>query len=138
MEDNDYKYILQDTGNIYLGARFSYQELMEQEMVPFKLKAIITHYLEKEVDLETTLESSFYYMEEKGFVFETCKQLKPRIKVQILENRKSLFGGNRSRYTEKVLKLSELTGLNLAQKKSRGLVVREIIFPKLALMTFSV
>lgn len=30
----DFKYILQDTGNIYLGARFSYEELLEQEAVP--------------------------------------------------------------------------------------------------------
>ena len=40
----DFKYVLQDTGNIYLGAQFSYEELLEQEMVPFKLKAILTHY----------------------------------------------------------------------------------------------
>lgn len=44
----DFKYVLQDTGNIYLGAQFSYEELLEQEMVPFKLKAILTHYILKE------------------------------------------------------------------------------------------
>ena len=56
----DFKYVLQDTGNIYLGARFSYEELLKQEMVPFKLKAILTHYILKEAAPDTTLESQFY------------------------------------------------------------------------------
>ena len=35
----DFKYVMQDTGSIFLGARYSYRELLEAEAVPFKLKA---------------------------------------------------------------------------------------------------
>ena len=37
----DFKYVLQDVGNLYLGAGFSYEELLLNEAVPFKLKAIL-------------------------------------------------------------------------------------------------
>ncbi len=79
----DFKYVLQDTGNIYLGAQFSYEELLEQEMVPFKLKAILTHYILKEAAPDTTLESQFYYLTGGSFLYETFKQLKIRVKVQM-------------------------------------------------------
>ena len=31
LQDRDFKYILQDTGAIYVGARYSYGELLEEE-----------------------------------------------------------------------------------------------------------
>lgn len=78
----DFKYVMQDTGSIYLGALFSFGELLEQEMVPFKLKAILTHYILKECSPDTTLESQFYYLKSDTFLYEIFRQLKIRIKVQ--------------------------------------------------------
>ncbi|WP_337402719.1 hypothetical protein [Suilimivivens sp.] len=34
LQDTDFKYVMQDTGNIYIGARLTYAELMDQEMLP--------------------------------------------------------------------------------------------------------
>ena len=48
LQDTDFKYVMQDTGNIYIGARLTYAELMEQEMLPFKMKTIIQHYFLKD------------------------------------------------------------------------------------------
>ncbi len=138
IQDNDFKYVMQDAGCVYVGARFSFQELMEQEMVPFKLKAILTHYIFKEVDGATSLESQLYYLEKGTFLYDTLNQLKIRIKVNILEEKKSLFGKRKYRYAEKVLTLKELTDINLAKKKASGLIVREMIVSKLAMMAFSV
>lgn len=133
----DFKYVLQDVGNIYIGARFSYEELLTQEMVPFKLKAILTQYILKEAMPETTLESQFYYLEENTFLYETFSQLKIRIKAQVQEEKKSLFGRHKIEYQEKIFTLQELAGMNLARKKASGMLVREIIVSKLGLMTFS-
>ena len=44
----DFKYVIQDVGNLYLGAGFSYEELLVHEMVPFKLRVIISQYVLKE------------------------------------------------------------------------------------------
>lgn len=138
MQDNDFKYVMQDAGKVYLGARFTFRELLEQEMVPFKLKAIITHYLLKYVDGETTLESQFYYLEKGNFLYDTLGQLKIRIKVNIQEEKKTLFGKKKYIYVEKIMTLAELADMNLARKKASGLIIREIMISKLAMMAFSV
>lgn len=49
MADQDFKYIIQDLTNIYLGARSTYEELMEDENVPHKLKEIIVRVMLTEV-----------------------------------------------------------------------------------------
>ncbi len=134
----DFKYVLQDTGNIYLGARFSFGELLEQEMVPFKLKAILTHYILKEVSPETTLESQFYYLEKDTFLYETFRQLKIRIKVQRQVEKRSLAGKIKREYREEILPLKELAEIGLAQKKASGIMVQEIIVSKLGMMTFTI
>ncbi|MBQ7447651.1 MAG: hypothetical protein IJV59_06825, partial [Eubacterium sp.] len=39
--DKDFKYVPQYLSKTILGARFTYQELLEQERVPFKFQTII-------------------------------------------------------------------------------------------------
>lgn len=134
----DFKYVLQDTGSISVGAKYTYKELMAHEMVPFKLKAVIEHYIYKEADPETTLESEFYYLEAGNFLYEVFYQLKIKVKVQQQEEVKSLFGKKKPIYKEKLLSLKELTDLNLARKKASGMIIREIVISKLGLMTFSI
>lgn len=134
----DFKYVLQDTGNLYLGAGFSYEELLEAEMVPFKLKAILSHYILKESSPDTTLESEFYYLKEDTFLYETYRQLKVKVKGQVQAEKRSLLGKTSLVYQEKVFTLPELTAMNLARKKASGMIIREIIISKLGMMTFSV
>lgn len=138
LQDNDFKYVMLDVGNIYLGARFTYEELLEQDMTPFKLKAVIRQYILKEAEADTSLESQFYYLEKDTFLFELFDQLRIKVKINILTEKKSLFGKVTSRYEEQVLTLKELTEINLAQKKASGMIIREIVISKLGLMTFSV
>lgn len=137
-QDEDFKYLLQDAGAIYVGARYSYAELLEEEMAAFKLKTILSRYILQDVDASTTLESHFYYMEEGSFSYQTFRELKVRIRVSALEEKKSLAGKTKSRYKDKIYTLKELAGLNLARKKQAGIIIREIIFSKLGLMTFTV
>lgn len=137
-QDNDYKYFMQDAGSLYFGARYSYAEVMEEEMVNFKFKAVIEHYIAKDTDLSTTLESHLYYMTPEQFSYKTYVQLKARVKVSVLEEKKGLFGKVTTGYRTKVMRLDEFAGWNLAQKKKKGVVVQELILSKLAMMSFSV
>ena len=137
-EDMDFKYVLQDTGAYLLGAKFTYRDLLEHELVPFKYKAIIEHYLSKDTDLGTTLESQMYYMTTDDFSYKTYEQLKTKVKVFMLVQKKSLFGKTKNTYEEKVMTLKEFCNMNLARKKAAGVLVREVIISKLALMAFSV
>ena len=137
-KNDDFKYFMQDTSSIYLGAKFSYAEILEQEMVSFKYKSIIEHYILKDTDPETTLESQLYYMTPDQFSYRTYMQLKAKVKVSMLVPKKKLFGGAKTVYENKVLKLDELANINLAKKKQCGMVIQELILSKLALMAFSI
>lgn len=137
-QNRDFKYFMQDTGSLYLGAKYSYAEILEDEMVTFKYKSIVEHYILKDTDPETTLESQLYYMTPEQFSYRTYRQLKARVKVCLLVEKKRLFGQVRSEYENRVMKLEELVGMNLAQKKKCGVVVQELVLSKLALLSFSV
>lgn len=137
-QNRDFKYFMQDAGSLYLGAKYSYAEILEDEMVTFKYKSIVEHYILKDTDPETTLESQFYYMTPDQFSCKTYLQLKARVKVSMMTEKKRLFGRTGTAYENKVLKLDDLVGMNLAQKKKCGLVVQELVLSKLALMSFSV
>jgi len=136
--NRDFKYFMQDAGSIYLGAKLSYAELLQDEMVNFKYKSIVEHYIFKDTDPETTLESQLYYMTDDQFSYKTYGQLKARVKISILEEKKGFLGKKKTGYQSKVMRLDEFVKLNLAQKKAAGVVVHELILSKLALMSFSV
>lgn len=137
-QNDDFKYYMQDAGNVYLGAKFTYAEILEHEMVAFKYKCIVEHYFLKDTDPETTLESQLYYMTPDQLSYKTYMQLKAKVKVSVLTTKKKLFGGTRTVYENKMMKLEDLTGMNLAKKKQCGMVIQELMLSKLALMAFSV
>ena len=137
-QNRDFKYFMQDTGSLYLGAKYTYQEILEDETVTFKFKSIVEHYIMKDTDPETTLESQLYYMTPEQFSYKTYTQLKARVKVSLLVEKRGLLGRGGVKYENKVMKLDEFAGMNLAQKKKSGVVVQELILSKLSLMAFSV
>lgn len=137
-QNNDFKYFIQDAGNVYLGAKFSYAEIMQQDRVNFKYKSIVEHYIMKDTDPETTLESQLYYMTSDQFSYRTYMQLKAKVKVCMLVQKKRLFGGTKTIYENKVMKLEELVQMNLAKKKQCGMVIQELSMSKLALMAFNI
>jgi hypothetical protein len=136
MENKDYKYTMADYSNIYLGAKFSYRDVIEHPDVNFKLKAVIERYFLKDLDPDTTLESHFYYMTADEFAAKTYLQLKVKIKFNVLEEKKGLFSKGKRVYTTKILPIHKFMEMNLAQKKAGGVVIQEIVFPKMALMGF--
>ncbi len=137
-QDNDYKYYMQDAGKVYIGARYTYADLMEHEMVSFKLKSIFEHYIMKDTQPDTSIESQFYYMTADQFSYRTYMQLKAKVKVCILAEKKTLFGKSKIAYQDRLIPLNEFVQMNLAQKKKYGVKIQEISISKLAMMAFSV
>ena len=132
--EEDFKYCMQDMERDYFGARYTYQELMQNELVPFKFKTIIERYLVRDIDRDTSLESHFYHMTKENPEYRVYRQLKARVRVTQIKNRKS----SQTEYTEKVYTLEQLTALSQEKKLEKGLAIREIILSKLALFAFSV
>ncbi len=137
-QDNSFKYVMMDTGHIYLGAKYSYAELLEEDAVPFKLKTIISRYILPETKAETTLESQLCQLENGSLLFGMLKQLKIKIKVSLLLDRTGRAGRGGQRYQEKILTLEQLSLISPEQKEADGLLITEMIISRLGLMSFSV
>ena len=133
VNENDFKYYMQDIERYYFGARYSYSELLNNEMVPFKYKTIITKYLKDEVDYGTTLESHLYYMNTEGFDYRIYKQLRSRVRTSMYKDPEKREKG----FKEKVYAIEQLVKLDKEEKEKLGIIVRELIFSKLALFGFS-
>ena len=134
VNENDFKYYMQDIERHYFGARYNYNELVKNEMVPFKFKTIITKYMKDEVNPETTLESHLYYMKREGLDYEIYKSLKTRVRVSQYKKPDNRELG----FKEKVYQLSEFASISPEEKEKMGIIVRELIVSKLALFAFSV
>lgn len=133
-EDN--KYSMQDTGNLYVGTKYTLDEIINEEEIPFKFRLIVERYILPEADLRDTLETQLYYLESKSFLVKIYKQIKAKVKVNVLEEKRSLTGGRRMQYVTKLMTVEELAGMSVTEKKAKGLVVQELKMSKLALMAF--
>lgn len=134
----DFKYVMLDTAFLYLGSKYSYAELIENEEVPFKMRSILERYILPEMDPETTLESHFYHMDSKEFSYKSYRQLKIKIKVSRLVEKKSFFGLGKAKrvYTSEIFPLDKFVAIPKEQKERDGFLIQEIIISKLALMGF--
>lgn len=133
----DYKYVIQDTGKIYVGAKYSLDEIAKEQEIPFKFRSIIMRHVIPEMDKNSTFESIFYYMRPEGYLYEMFLQLKTKVKVTRLTKVKGLMGRVSYVYKEVVYKLPELVALMPEEKKTLGISIQEIQCSKLAIMTFS-
>lgn len=131
MENRDYKYVMQDVTSIYVGARYHYEELIAAEDVSFRLKTMVNRYIKPELSGEDlTIESHFYYMQPEGFAYQTFLQLKTRVRLSILREKRG-----KRQYATEIWKLQELVKLSPAEKEQAGILIQEITLSKLALMT---
>lgn len=136
----DYKYVMVDTGNVYLGAKYTYGELLQNEDIPFKIRTIVERYILPQADVETTLESDFYYMSPDSLACRTFLQLKVKVKCSRLVEKKGLFsrGKGKKVYTTELIRLEDFARMSPEEKQIQGIVVQEIVVNKLAMMMFTV
>lgn len=132
----DFKYVMQDTYQMYLGAKYTFEEVVDNEEIPFKFRLIVERYVYQEIDPQTTLESHFYYLTDKGLLFKTYKHIKLKVKINILEEKKSLTAKSKMVYTTQILPIADFVKMTPAQKEAKGVVIQEICCSKLALMAF--
>lgn len=129
----DFKYVMVDTSYIYLGAKYTYGELLENEDVAFKLRTIFERYIMPELSGDTTLEEHFLHME-KDFAYKTYMQLKIKLKISRQVEQKSIFGKTSKKYVTENVSLDKFLEL----RSDCELLVQEVVFGKLALMSFAV
>jgi len=134
VNEDDFKYYMQDIERHYFGGRYSYREILDNEMAPFKFKTIITKYLKDEVEYDTTLESHLYHLNKEGFDYKIFKQLRARIRVCQYKNPEKREKG----FKEKIYTIEQLVKIDPSEKERMGMIISELIISKLALFGFSI
>lgn len=132
----DYKYVIQDVSSVYLGAKYTLGEIVENEELLFKVRLIVERYILADADPEDSLETHLYYLPPDSRLLKIYRQMKAKVKINILEDKNSLTGKVKRKYTTRVLPVAELALMPVEEKERRGVVIQELSVNKLALLAF--
>ena len=131
----DYKYSMQDTSRLYVGAKYTLNEIAENEEILFKFRKACAESLKNGSDGEDTLETLLYYLEAGDFRVQVLKQMRAKVRVSIIRETKSLFGKREKKYKTEFMDIPKLVSMSVEEKEAAGLVIQELRVNKLALMT---
>lgn len=132
----DYKYSMQDVSRIYVGCKYTFGEMLEEEEIPFKFRLIMERYILPEADPGDTLETHLYYLAPESFLVKIYRQMKARVRVNLIGEKKAFPGfaaGGKKQYVTKMLTIEELVSLPPEEKERQGYVIQELNVSKLAL-----
>lgn len=132
----DYKYVLQDTYHIFIGAQYTIEELIDNEDIPAKLRIVLERYLYTEETKQITLGEYFHGMHDKSLFYRVYKQLKTNLRVSMKNEKKRRRSKEASPYETVTLSLEALMKMSPEEKQRKELMIQEIIVSKLAMMTF--
>ena len=134
MADNDFKYILQDISNIYVGARSTYGELAENEDLPHKLREVIVRIILSEVAGDTTPENHLFYLTKDSASYRVMKKMKTRFRMSVWEEADGKKR-KKSGYVNREYALDEVVDSAELHQKKDTIVVEEMRVSKLGLAT---
>jgi len=119
--NNDFKHVVQDLSNVYIGGKLSYGEMMDLDEVPFKLKTIIGHYMLKEVAPDTMIENHIFYMKPTDLSYFIYKQMKARFKLSVFSE--NGHGKGKPGYKAKEYKIDEILNSEELMAKKDQIIV---------------
>ena len=129
LNDNDFKFVVKDFSSTQIGARFSYEEMLMNENVPFKFQNIIQLYILKDTSPNTTIGEHVLSMEPNSFDYNIYSRLK--LKVRFCEPRSN--GG----FKVITMKFSDFKDYQ-AKNWTDAHVIQELGISNLSLMGFTV
>lgn len=136
--NNDYKYVMHDMTNIYIGAKYTYDEIMDNDDVPFKFKTILSRYILKEVAGNTTLENHIFYMKKEDMSYMIYKQMKAKFKLNVFKE--DGHGKGQPGYVQKEYKIQDIVegkdSIELHEKMNQ-IFVEELHITSLGLLAVS-
>ena len=124
MENRDFKYVMHDLTNIYIGAKHTYNELLVAEDVPFKLKTIISRYFLREVDGDTKIEDHIFYLKETDMSYQVYKEMKARFRLSVWKDEND--GVKKAVYKSQIYRIHEIVGNEELMRKKDITLVEEL------------
>lgn len=142
--ENDFKYVIQDISSTQIGSRFTYEDILMNERVPYKFQSIINIYILREMKHENP-ENEFPEKTEIGrhvlsikpgsLIYNTYKRLKLKVRF--------CFPNNKGEFTVKQLSFEQFYDFIESNSKDNSLYkesiyIQDVTISNLALMTFTV
>ncbi len=138
LNENDYKYIIEDFSNYYIGARLSYQELADDENTPGRLKDAVYRTFFKEIAPSMTIGEHLLKLEDTSVCHMAFSQLRIRIKVTALIQKPDKKGNLKEVYETKDYSLDEFLKQKEIKENPEQYLIQEICFKKRHLMMMHV
>lgn len=109
MEDRDYRLVLQDMTNVYIGARLTYAELMDMDEVPHKLKSILDHTILTEIHRNTTISDHVFFIDKDDVSYKVYSDLHAKFRLNIpTENGDGVHYSSKEYSVEEIVSSQEL------------------------------
>lgn len=136
--ENDYKYVIQDFSNYYMGARSSYQELADSDNTPSRFKDAIYRVFLKEITPETTVGEHLLSLKEDSLCYLAYTQLRIQIKVVLPITQKTKKGTFKETFETKDYSMKQFYEEFLPAHEGEEYLIQEISFKKRHLMMMHV
>lgn len=137
--EQDFKYIIQSFSDVFIGARFTYEEAAEHVDMPGKLKSAIYRMIySDDVKREETIGAHLLRLQEKDMGYLFYSQLKIKIKVLFPKTVVNKKGVQKETAIEKIYTVKEFVSDEKLKGKQEEFIVQEISFSKLHLGALSV
>lgn len=136
MENMDYKHVIQDMTQVYIGGKLSYDEILDADDVPYKLKTIFLHYMMNEVDGSTLLENHIFFIKKNGTSYNTYKKLKTKFVLNVFYE--DGHGKGKPGYKIKEFEIDELLDDEYVMANMNTTFLTEVRISKLRMMSIAV
>ncbi len=137
MQNDDFKYVLQDTGSVYFGRELTYNEMMERDDVPFKFKAIINVHISREADLGKKMHEHIMELDTASFSYKIFEQLKLAVRVCYKTQTRGFMGREKEKWVHKTCGIKQFCEEYREKINECGMIIEDISISKLALIMFS-
>lgn len=78
--NKDFKYVIQDFSSTQIGSRFTFEEMLMDDRVPFKFQSILRLYILKDVEASVEIGKHILSVSSEDFSYQVYNQLKIKIR----------------------------------------------------------
>lgn len=136
--NNDFKYVIQDTNCIYFGRELTYAEMMDKDDVPFKFKAIISAHIAKDIDLNQNMADHILQISDQEFSYRIYEQLRLTVRVCYKVQKKGFGGKIKDKWIHKSCSMKQFCSDYRSQAAGGDIMIEDFSISKLALMALSI
>lgn len=136
--NNDFKYVIQDTNCVYFGRELTYAEMMDKDDIPFKFKAVISAHIARDTDLNRKMADHLLQISEEEFSYRIYEQLKLTIRVCYKTQKKGFGGKIKDKWVHKAYPFKTFCNEHRSQVMNGDMMIEDFSISKLALMALSI